>query len=818
VIRIQKSETRILKPDLSRRTPDLIRGKAEVRKILVSVLLLSCLFFSIITAATPAFASCFNPAGNAGDTISNGGYGVYQYCNGGAWIGIGHVSNLTGGLAGWWKLDDGAGTSAADSSGNGNTGNTNHGSPPATWTPGINNGALKFVAANSDFVQVADAASLDLSGSFTLSAWVNFSSLPTSGNDAEIITKHLPTGWDNYKIFLSNTAGVYAWKLEFTDITHASYNVSYTNTPSTGTWYHVTGTWDGTTLTLYVNGIPLATSTPGAVPNGASGAPLYLGTSSGGGNLLDGTIDDVRVYSRALSAADIRTLYTSTGGESGDINTGLTGYWKLDDASGATAADSTGNGNTGTLTNGPTWAAGKVNGALTFNGTTQYVLVPNSSSIDVTGTNLTMAAWIQITGATGKSYQNIFGKDSVFGAFQYRLLISDSRSSLRFQANGGAIDAISNNFTALTLGTWHHVAVAYNGSSINFYLDGQSQGSTPATGSIASSSNDLDIGKTYALNYYFDGTIDDVRVYNRALSASDVLTLYNSTLTACAGPVGYAGDEIYNNGTNHVLQYCNGSSWVKMGPVPGAGTGPGCSSPAGSEGDTIYNKDYYALQYCDGTNWVVMGTKTLTGLVGWWNLDEGSGTSAADSSGNGNTGTLGGSPLPTWTTSGKFNGALNLANLNDTVNIPSSASLQFSGAFSASIWLNTTGLSSAGEMDFIGNEDYPNTGWLLLDNGPYAAKIEFRIDPGLGYASFARSLVNDGTWHNLVGVYDGTNVKLYLDGALKDTQPAGVFTNNALVNNVGWNSTGNSMLLDDARIYNRALGAGEIAHLYNGGP
>src|ERR1019366_5109600 len=92
-------------------------------------------------------AACSNPTGNAGDHRYNGGYRVWQYCNGGAWVSTGPVGNTTTGLVGWWKLDDGSGTSAADSSGTGNTGTLTNG--PAWTTGGMNNGALSFNGTNS---------------------------------------------------------------------------------------------------------------------------------------------------------------------------------------------------------------------------------------------------------------------------------------------------------------------------------------------------------------------------------------------------------------------------------------------------------------------------------------------------------------------------------------------------------------------------------------------------------------------------------------------------------------------------------------------
>jgi hypothetical protein len=89
-----------------------------------------------------------------------------------------------------------------------------------------------------------------------------------------------------------------------------------------------------------------------------------------------------------------------------------------------------------------------------------------------------------------------------------------------------------------------------------------------------------------------------------------------------------------------------------------------CGNPTGAAGAVIYNGDYHIPQYCNNDTWVAMAppvnVPTTNGLVGWWKFDDGSGTSAVDSSGNGNTGTLVNSPA--WTTAGYYNGALGFPN------------------------------------------------------------------------------------------------------------------------------------------------------------
>jgi DNA-binding beta-propeller fold protein YncE len=103
--------------------------------------------------------------------------------------------------------------------------------------------------------------------------------------------------------------------------------------------------------------------------------------------------------------------------------------------------------------------------------------------------------------------------------------------------------------------------------------------------------------------------------FRRALMLLAVLvaTLVSSVAAraACSNPAGAEGDHIYNSAF-HVLQYCNGTAWQAMGPVPGAG-GAGCANPSGAEGNIRYNFASHVLQYCDGTNWIAMGPVPGTG-------------------------------------------------------------------------------------------------------------------------------------------------------------------------------------------------------------
>src|SRR2546423_591320 len=144
----------------------------------------------------------------------------------------------------------------------------------------------------------------------------------------------------------------------------------------TNTWYHVAMTYDGTLapasrVNVYVNGLldKTASETSASIPNYASS--LTLAKLAGTTSYFSGALDNVRIYNRALSSAEVLNIYTAENGVA---------YWKFDEGSGTTAADSSGFANAGTV-NGPTWTSGEIGGALNFDGVNDYVSVPDASNL-----------------------------------------------------------------------------------------------------------------------------------------------------------------------------------------------------------------------------------------------------------------------------------------------------------------------------------------------------------------------------------------------------------------------------------------------------
>jgi hypothetical protein len=196
-----------------------------------------------------------------------------------------------------WAFNEGAGTTTADASGNGNTGTLmGH----TAWATGTSGTALSF-SGSGDYVNVNDSPSLKLSTAMTVSFWVKSSDLP--GIDQRIVSKNYD--WD---VKLNGSMHVPQFS---SGAKYAALNYSL----PMGTWEHVTFTISSGAVTGYINGAQTGMSsntfTSGYVlPSDPSG--LYIGTDAGKANFAKGLIDDVRIYNRALTAAEVSTLYSQT--------------------------------------------------------------------------------------------------------------------------------------------------------------------------------------------------------------------------------------------------------------------------------------------------------------------------------------------------------------------------------------------------------------------------------------------------------------------------------------------------------------------------
>ncbi|OGE92802.1 MAG: hypothetical protein A3C85_01555, partial [Candidatus Doudnabacteria bacterium RIFCSPHIGHO2_02_FULL_48_21] len=228
---------------------------------------------------------------------------------------------------------------------------------------------------------------------------------------------------------------------------------------------------------------------------------------------------------------------------------GLVGYWNFNEVSGTTAGDSSGNGNTGALTNGPAWVSGQIgSGALSFDSVDDEVNIGSASSIDdieIQG-GISISAWI-FARSYGESNVGTIISKARFGTPNWRLRLEGSNNRIRFTKdyNTADLDKSTNNGTFPTsfFNSWKHLVLTWDGgdahSGIHIYLDGIELGSGGTNGSAAKNSDStatLYIGSTGSGINDFDGRIDEVRIYNRALSASEVLDVYNDMGSTSSPP------------------------------------------------------------------------------------------------------------------------------------------------------------------------------------------------------------------------------------------------------------------------------------------
>ena len=211
-----------------------------------------------------------------------------------------------------------------------------------------------------------------------------------------------------------------------------------------------------------------------------------------------------------------------------DMSTGLIAYWRLDDGSGTSAADASGNGRTGTLTGGASFTAGQLVGGVGLDGNDGRIVVAHHSSLSPTA--ITVAAWVYPDTWSG-TLTTIVSKQANqtgFPAFDFRR--TPSAATLQAALCVGTTNYTATTPADITAGSWQHVAFTYDGETIIVYLN-TSAGThnTTPSGSLAGTTVDLWIGgnPSFSSGRYFDGKVDEVRIYNRALSGDDIIELYN---------------------------------------------------------------------------------------------------------------------------------------------------------------------------------------------------------------------------------------------------------------------------------------------------
>jgi hypothetical protein len=220
-----------------------------------------------------------------------------------------------------------------------------------------------------------------------------------------------------------------------------------------------------------------------------------------------------------------RETDASDASDASSITSGLVAFYMFDETSGTSAADSSGNNHTATLLGGATFGAGLQNNAVTLSGNSQYVSLPTGIVSGLASFSIT--AWVKL--ASSPAWNRIFdlGNDTT----TYMFLTANDSSTMRFSiTTAGATMEQQINATSLPTGTWQHVAVTLAGGVGSLYVQGaevaQNTAVTLSPNNLGSTTRNWLGRSEFSVDPYFNGQLDNVRIYSRGLSAAEVQTLY----------------------------------------------------------------------------------------------------------------------------------------------------------------------------------------------------------------------------------------------------------------------------------------------------
>jgi hypothetical protein len=422
----------------------------------------------------------------------------------------------------------------------------NFASPP-TSTSGwqtedqcVSSKCLRFDGSD-DYVDLGDPAGLQPTN-ISVGAW--FKTTSTSG--MMMVRKRL-YGYglqmgDNADAGVNPGAGKVSFWI--VNSTPTYYAASSSQAYNDGKWHYAEGTYDGSNVRLYIDGKIVATTAAGTMHYTADA--VTIGRDAGSASkYFSGTMDDVRIYNFARTAAQVATDYNSKSNSEGvsqqqgnnaqnmpaALSDGLVGYWKMDQSSwnGTTGqvTDSSGQANNGTSAGNATTATGKYYMGGTFDGTGDYVSI-GSGKFD-TISNGTIAFWInQNSSAT----DNAVFTHYVDGNNRFTAYYRGSTGKMMFDgcvASGSCTNIVASS-TSLTLSTWTHVTVTFGANGMKIYLNGKLDGTSTSTANFTSigTSTANDIGGISPLSgAWLNGKLDDLRIYNRNLSDDEISQLAN---------------------------------------------------------------------------------------------------------------------------------------------------------------------------------------------------------------------------------------------------------------------------------------------------
>jgi hypothetical protein len=492
------------------------------------------------TTASPEFkgnqtATAFHPSGTLAMN-TNYYWRIDEVVSAQVYKGYVWSLNCSYGLVGWWKFDESAGTTAKDSSSLGHDAtiaNANH-------VTGLLNNGLEFTGVGTVSVPTSVLSTVDrqISIAFWLygaeaqpQAGVVFEALTAGG--ATVLRGRVPFS-DAVAYFEAGASNVVSRPMTLTQTKSRWQHWAFTKNASTGQ------------MKIYLNGVLWANAAGNTQAMGPA-ASFTIGSKCDGTLGYEGKIDEFRVYDSELQPADITALY-QIGGHRGDC--GLMGWWRFDELSGTTVKDWSDLQNHGTVNNpNQVRQAGKIGNSLTFNGTSDYVDVP-VNGMTFPGKAVTLSLWTygdaSLPTATGYG-SLVVSAFKTDGTVALTVSIPYTDGSVLFRA--GSSDGADTKSTHVLQasqykGQWNHwVFTKDDGGLVRIYLNGSLLLADPNWGSHGCETiATFRIGKgspgKYDASSAYKGMLDEIRLYNYALSATDVTNLYSTDSTKFSGQIG----------------------------------------------------------------------------------------------------------------------------------------------------------------------------------------------------------------------------------------------------------------------------------------
>jgi len=530
----------------------------------------------------------------------------------------------------YWKFDEGYGSSTNDSTQDnydgslGSTAGTDAGAPTwATEDQCLSGKCLQFDGTNDavDFDDYDNLKALQFdTGNWSVSAWIR----APSGSSKRVVFG-LRTGSDqDFHIGIDSSNRAYVEWVSYPS------KPAYTTTTSSSTvadnkWHQIGAKREGGTITLYVDGVSVGTDS--TVASYDITAPAWFSRWTAGAwfngccttfdagvwqYFFKGFIDDVKVYNYARTAAQIRSDFNSQGTVKGSsvqigsknpresFSQGLVGYWKMDESA-TPSVDSSGNGNSGTWAGNAAAAAGKFGNGISLDGTGDWVSVGSVATYNLAGGNFTLCSWFKTSGTEEDIVANGVGGDGLWLLMSYQ---NKLRGHVWYSGNSNTIDSnatVNNN-------AWRHGCQVVDDTKIYLYIDGALDNSQNLSGTKSGTTGTTIIGSRSAASAgnNFAGTLDDVRIYNRALSGKEVRDLYNWA----PGPMIYYNFDEGSGTTTTYDRSGNGNNGSMNGSM--------------TESDWVQGKYGKALDF-DGTDDFVlppgqsyMGNASAEFTVGGW--------------------------------------------------------------------------------------------------------------------------------------------------------------------------------------------------------